>query len=199
MIFPIDPRNIAGRDSIAYWQDFLSPDQINQILALPQWLNTDQAQVGGHSVGTVKKEIRRTDVSWLGVTEDTLPIWQSISNAVAEVNRQYFHFDLDGFYEPAQLGLYTEKEKDHYNWHTDASMCDSKTPRKLSMVLSLSDPHEFEGGELQVKIDSDEIKTLELVKGRAWFFPSWVLHRVTPVTKGVRRSLVLWVGGPPFK
>jgi PKHD-type hydroxylase len=67
------------------------------------------------------------------------------------------------------------------------------------MSLLLSDPSEFEGGELQVKTDSDEAITLEATQGRAWFFPSWALHRVTPVTKGVRRSLVIWVGGPPFK
>ena len=201
MIFPIEPRNIAGRDSIAYWQDFLLPDQINQILALPQWLDVNRAEVGGNgdSDGAVREEIRRSNVAWMNVTQDTLPIWQSMSNVVSEVNRRYFHFDLTGCYEPAQLGLYTDKDQSHYNWHTDAAMCDNKTPRKLSMVLSLSDPSEFEGGELQVKIDSDDIRTLEIAKGRAWFFPSWVLHRVTPVTKGVRRSLVLWVGGPAFR
>jgi PKHD-type hydroxylase len=199
MIFPIEPRNIVGKDSIAYWQDFLSADDLNTILALPSWHNTHHAQVGGSEKGRVNTEMRRTNVAWMDVNEKTLPIWRSISNTVAEVNRHYFHFDLNGFYEPAQLGLYTEHEQGHYDWHTDASMCDNKAPRKLSMVLSLSDPSEFEGGELQVKISNDEIKTLELAKGRAWFFPSWVLHRVTPVTKGVRRSLVLWIGGPPFK
>ena len=67
------------------------------------------------------------------------------------------------------------------------------------MVLMLSDPSEFEGGELQIKTDSDDAITLEQKKGRAWFFPSYILHRVTPVTRGIRRSLVLWVGGPEFK
>lgn len=199
MIFPIEPRNIFGRDSIAHWQDFLSPDQINQILALPEWLETSCAQVGGHNGGVVSEETRRTDVGWMGVTQETLPIWQSISSAVSDVNRRYFHFDLTGCYEPAQLGLYTAKDQGHYNWHMDASMCDSKTPRKLTMVMSLSDPSEFEGGELQVKIGNDEAQVLELARGRAWFFPSWVLHKVTPVTKGVRRSLVLWAGGPAFR
>jgi PKHD-type hydroxylase len=65
--------------------------------------------------------------------------------------------------------------------------------------MLLSDPSEFEGGELQVKPYSDEVQTLEIKKGRAWFFPSYMLHKVTPVTKGTRRSLVLWVGGPAFK
>jgi PKHD-type hydroxylase len=79
------------------------------------------------------------------------------------------------------------------------SMMDRHVPRKLSMSLLLSDPSEFEGGEFEVKTDSDIPINLEQKRGRAWFFPSWALHRVTPVTKGVRKSLVLWVGGPPFK
>lgn len=199
MIFPIEPRNIEGRTNFAYWEDFLSSDMINQILALPQWLQTNSAEVGGHNKGVVNEEVRRTDVAWMIPTQETLLIWQSISNVVSEVNRRYFHFDLDGCYEPAQLGLYTDKDKSHYDWHTDATMADCRTPRKLSMVLSLSDPHEYEGGELQLKVDNDNPITAELKKGRAWFFPSWVLHRITPVTKGVRRSLVLWVGGPPFR
>jgi PKHD-type hydroxylase len=199
MIFPIAPRNIAGRDSIAFWQDFLTPEDINTILALPNWHNTAEAQIGGSKQSIINPNIRRTEVGWMEVNDITFPIWQKMTNAVAEVNRQYFHFDLTGCYELAQLGLYTDKEQGHYNWHIDTSMGDSSVPRKLSMVLCLSDPNEFEGGELQVKINNDEAQTLELAKGRAWFFPSWVLHRVTPVTKGMRRSLVLWVGGPPFK
>ena len=78
-------------------------------------------------------------------------------------------------------------------------MGDRHAPRKLSLSMLLSDPSEFEGGEFQVKTDDDNVKQLETVKGRAWFFPSYTLHRVAPVTKGVRRSLVLWVGGPPFR
>ena len=67
------------------------------------------------------------------------------------------------------------------------------------MALLLNDVTEFEGGFFQVKNENDKIKTLEMKKGRAWFFPSYTLHRVTPVTKGIRKSLVIWVGGPPFK
>lgn len=199
MIFPIEPRNIKGRETLAYWENFFSVEQINEILALPQWHNTKIAQVGMPGVGEIKEEIRRTNVGWMDVNQQTLPYWQILSNTIAEVNRTFFHFDLTGCYEPAQLGIYTAENNSHYNWHTDANMGDCLVPRKLSMTLLLSDPSEFEGGELQVKVDNDEIKTLEMVKGRAWFFPSWVLHRVTPVTKGVRRSLVLWIGGPAFK
>ena len=106
---------------------------------------------------------------------------------------------MTGFYEPAQLGLCTGEQQSHYKWHTDSSAKDLNVPRKLSMVLLLSDPSEFEGGQLEIKATNDEPIILEQKKGRAWFFPSYVLHRVTPVIRGTRRSMVLWVGGPEFK
>lgn len=199
MIFPIEPRNAYGKEGIVYWEDFLSKEEINRILALPNWLTAEKARIGGDSGGVLNLNVRRTDVSWMQVTPDTEDIWKRLSNTISEVNRRYFHFDLNGCYEPAQLGIYKAGDEGHYNWHIDADMTDCAVPRKLSMSLLLSDPSEFEGGELQVKIRGDEAVTLKMEKGRAWFFPSWVLHRVTPVTKGVRRSLVLWVGGPPFR
>jgi PKHD-type hydroxylase len=200
MIYPIDPMAAPGKDTYAYWEGFLTEEQINRILAAPEWLNAQAARIGGVSNGgAVNENVRRTDVSWMYPTSATKDIWDCFSDVVARINSTYFKFDLTGFYEAAQLTLYSDKVQGHYNWHTDASPTDIKTPRKLSMVLMLSDPSEFEGGELQIKVNSDEPITLEQKRGRVWFFPSYVLHRVTPVTKGTRRTLVLWVGGPDFK
>ena len=144
-------------------------------------------------------QARITDVGWLGPKPELLFIWDKFSALVAEINRQYFQFELTGLYEPMQLGVYTGEKGGHYTWHTDAGMADIGVPRKLAVVLCLSDPSEFEGGELQLMNAQGQPETLELKKGRAWFFPSFLIHRVTPVTKGVRRSIVLWVGGPAFK
>jgi PKHD-type hydroxylase len=136
----------------------------------------------------------------MGVDKNNQHIWEKITNTIWSANRQFFHFDLTGCYELAQLGSYTQYDQGHYDWHTDTSLSASNTPyRKLSMSILLSDPSEFEGGEFQVKYGNDDIKLVEQKRGRAWFFPSWTLHRVTPVTRGIRRSLVLWVGGPGFK
>lgn len=204
MIYSIPPRNQSGKDSCAYWDNFLSNDQINKILALPEWLDMDTGMVGGSgsAEGMVDNpEIRSSRVQWLNLDPRTEEIWESLSKVIADVNKQFFQFDLTGMYEPMQLTLYSaeQSEGDHYTWHTDMSMYDTNAPRKLSMSLLLNDPSEFEGGELQIKPDSDNEITLDQEQGRAWFFPSWTLHRVTPVTKGIRRSMVVWVGGPPFK
>jgi len=198
-IYPIAPFNTPGRDQCCYWEGFLSDDQINYILSRPEWFDSQEAEIGEGSKGIVNKEKRSTSVSWMGHDEKNHHIWEQIINTVWSANRQFFHFDLTGCYEKAQLGVYTAGETGHYDWHTDGVLGSSNVPRKLSMALLLSDPSEFEGGELQLKTSSDNILSVEQKKGRAWFFPSWTLHRVTPVTSGIRRSLVLWAGGPGFR
>lgn len=199
MIFAIPPRASKGQEELAFWDGFLTEAEINFLLAQPEWLQVEAGYVGGTAGAVLDTQVRNTKVGWIGPKPEMQGLWDKLSKVVAEVNQRYFRFDLTGFYEPMQLGVYTADTGGHYTWHTDSSSQDTGVPRKLSMVILLSDPSEFEGGEFQVKTTTDEARTVETKRGRAWFFPSHMLHRVAPVTKGVRRSLVLWVGGPQFK
>lgn len=194
----ITPRASVYTQEPTYWENFLTDEEINYILALPEWVNAKKATVYGQTNDEELNKIRRSEAAWMPFNAHE-HIWAKLEMATAEINRQFFGFDLTGFYEPAQLGLYSETDQGHYGWHVDSSHTISYTPRKLSMALLLDDPSTFEGGELQVKSNGDTPISLEQQRGRAWFFPSYMLHQVTPVTKGVRRSLVLWVGGPSFK
>ena len=85
-----------------------------------------------------------------------------------------------------------------YKWHIDKGPGEDRPPRKLSMVLGLLDSDEYEGGDFEIKTGV-ESQVLPIKKGRVIAFPSWTLHRVTPVTKGIRKTVVVWVGGPKFK
>jgi len=200
MYYKIAPRNHFGKEPFAFWENFLNDDDIKKILLHKNWKNLEKASVSVNNIGSkINKKIRDTKISWMDVSQDTLDIWQKINTTFSEVNRRFFNFDLDGFYEPAQLGLYTSKDKSHYDWHIDYFNNGLGVPRKLSMVLSLSDSKDFTGGDLLLKPHTDESIKVELKKGRAWFFPSYVLHTVTPVTKGIRKSLVVWAGGPDFR
>jgi PKHD-type hydroxylase len=200
MLYQIPQRHLYTADTHAYHDAIFTSAEIDKILALPEWLNSNTATVGGAGGAiVVNTEIRVSHVAWLNPTQNTFWIWEKIVNAAANINSEFFNYDLTGCYEPIQLGVYKSEENGNYDWHIDASMRDRNTPRKLSMSLVLSDPSEYEGGELQIKTESDTPITLNCPKGRAWFFPSFVLHRVAPVTKGVRRSLVLWMSGPAFK
>lgn len=196
-IFP--PYESTNKSLVAYWEDFLTNEQINEILSVSEWDNLSPAQIGTNGNGTINKNIRETEVSWYKRNSTNGHIWEKLAHAATEVNRTFFRYDLTGFYEPAQLGYYNSSKKSHYDWHVDWDVSNMRVPRKLSMVLQLNDPSEFEGGELQIKPNTDDYNSLQLKRGRAWFFPSFLLHRVTPVTKGERKSLVLWITGPEFK
>jgi len=189
-----------GHSRVAYWEGFLSDEEINTLLAYPQWAKSGDAKVGGGlDGGVVNEQIRRTGVSWLDLNENTNWVYEKIASAIASVNAQYFGFDLPGMSEQIQLGTYKDTDEGHYGWHIDEMVAPFNRVRKLSMALLLDDPSTFEGGELQIMNANANPISLEQKRGRAWFFPSWMLHQVTPVTKGIRRSAVVWVGGPEFK
>jgi len=72
--------------------------------------------------------------------------------------------------------------------------------RQLSKTMPLNDPLEYEGGEFQIQTGLPEQPLIvEQKRGTAIIFPSFMLHRVTPITLGVRKSIVVWAVGPKFK
>jgi PKHD-type hydroxylase len=106
-----------------------------------------------------------------------------------------WRFDITS-HENVQFGEYGPSQ--HYDWHIDVfPLAISSTDRKISVVCLLSDPKEFEGGELEVKLYEDYKAPLK--KGTVIAFPSMLQHRVTPVISGLRRSAVIWMAGPRFK
>ena len=138
---------------------------------------------------------RKSIISWLPF-DKMQSMYDDINNFIQKTNRNHFGFGDIQIREPAQITEYTKG--DFYDWHTDTAVDMSVEPavRKLSMTLLLNDPSEFEGGELQIV----GAKNTELMKqGHAAIFAAFLQHRVTPVTRGVRRSLVMWFGGEPFK
>ena len=119
------------------------------------------------------------------------------------MNDQFYNFELNG-YESFQYTEYDEKYKGAYGYHIDMLTSNSDIPnmretRKLSVVIFLSDIGSYEGGQFTIKIDENSEITIEQKKGRMIFFPSFFLHKVHPLTKGTRKSIVIWVEGPKFK
>jgi PKHD-type hydroxylase len=99
------------------------------------------------------------------------------------------------FKEQLQLSEYNGDDEGHYDWHMDCGK--EVNTRKLSLSIQMSDPEEYEGGELNIHTHAG-ISTAPKLKGTVILFPSYLLHRVTKVTKGNRKSLVCWIHGPPF-
>ena len=148
------------------------------------------------TIGTdrqVNHSTRRTKIFWLPKTDEFADIYTKVLDAIGKGNEKYYKFNLTGIQDSIQYSVYTGDDQGYYDWHIDAM---KNHKRKISAVIQLSDPSEYEGGELQIQ--NGGISVADKSKGSFIIFPSWISHRVTPVTKGTRKTLVLWVDGPAF-
>lgn len=177
-----------------FWQNGFSNDELDSIIKVGESKIPQPATVDDNKV---IESIRRSNTSWLSL-QDIPWLYDRLAWIAAKLNGQYYSFDLEGFNEDLQYTVYDSAVKGNYDWHCDAGS-DMNVVRKLSMVLFLTDPAEYEGGELQLQIGGGEPITMDKTKGMLHCFPSYMLHRVTPTTKGIRKSLVVWLTGPSFR
>ena len=178
-------------------QPIFSPKQCQMVIDKGMSLKKETASVGmGNPKGSgVDPEKRVTTISWIPFKE--MPeMYRDIETTMLKANGNHFGFDDMRLTEPAQFTHYLTGG--FYDWHMDNDVMGKHQPpvRKISMTLLLSDPSTFEGGELEFMHKG---KTAKLKQGQAIFFASWLQHRVKPVIKGERKSLVMWFGGPSFK
>jgi PKHD-type hydroxylase len=178
------------------WEGAFSDEEVEKIIQLCETLEKTEAKVGSGEQGVVNPEVRKTTVSWLKNSEDASWIYDRIAYVGRRLNSKFYRFNLYGFIEDIQYTVYEENNEGHYDWHIDIGP-DNECARKLSLVIQLSDPSEYEGGELEILRSSTPERVLKQ-RGLAAGFPSYTLHRVTPVTKGTRRTLVIWLAGPDF-
>ena len=180
-------------------QPIFTPQQCQNIIDMGHQQKTEDAKVGHKQVslkGTVDTKKRITTLSWIPFT--AMPqMYKIIEASMKQANRNHFGFDGMQLTEPAQFTEYPKGG--FYDWHTDAEAnCQYEPPvRKISMTILLSPQNEFEGGDLEFMNEGN--KPPQLMQGQAIYFCSLIRHRVAKVKKGIRRSLVMWFGGPPFK
>lgn len=164
--------------------------ECQQVIGLREMLANEAGKAGLSSRVTA---IRKSDVSWLPLEADTRWIYERIHGLVMQKNNMY-RFVLAGFREPLQVASYSGEG--HYGWHVDLGKQVTST-RKLSVSIQLSEEPDYTGGELEFW-GMDDVRILKTA-GAAVVFPSFLMHRVTPVTRGTRYSLVAWVHGPAFR
>jgi len=178
----------------AWWEGAFTEEELNWLQAKAK-ASEQNAQVGGGVNGVVNPNVRRSQVSWIDNNPNTKWVFEKLAHVASQLNVDHFRFDLTGFGETIQLTNYDQSENGMYGWHQDYS---GGISRKLSLVLQLTDPSEYEGGNLQVMTTGSPVN-IRKQRGLIAVFPSYVLHQVTPVTQGSRQSLVAWVSGPAFK
>jgi PKHD-type hydroxylase len=113
-------------------------------------------------------------------------------------NRTNFGVEIDAPFD-IQFTEYRATNQGHYDWHQDVWL-ESPRPyaRKLSVVVQLSSPDDYKGGEFEFFGIQSPTATFAS-RGSLLVFPSFLQHRVLPVTKGLRRSLVTWIEGPNWR
>ena len=173
-----------------------TPEQCQMVIDAGRRQKPQKAQVGMNKPkGGVDTNKRITTISWIPFKE-MQPMYDQINEFIQKANRNHFGFGDIQITEQAQFTEYPEGG--FYDWHmdTDVTMQHEPPVRKISMTLLLSPENQFEGGDLELTAPG---KRAKLKQGHAIVFASFLNHRVAPVTRGIRQSLVMWFGGKPFK
>jgi PKHD-type hydroxylase len=185
-------------EPFVFFENEFSPSECETIINLGKALPPNPALIGGDANAVVDRNTRSSELRWMTHTKQTKWIYEKLGRTVASVQKNWYRFHLSGFAEPLQITHYKAEEGGKYDMHHDFGAGHMST-RKLSLVMLLNPAADFEGGALEVlSIPGAEKDVKKLTQGTVIAFPSWELHRVLPITKGERWSLVCWVHGPPF-
>lgn len=177
----------------AYWDKAFSPEECRKIIEIGESKILKTATVSKEN--QKNKEIRDSEIAWLSPSDDMEWVYRRVTDIVMNLNDQFFKFDLFGIVEGFQFTKY-EAPSGFYGMHIDKTL--GSRIRKLSLTIQLSEPDDYEGGELAFQFSKDQ-DVMPKEQGKLIAFPSYVVHEVKPVTKGTRYSLVAWITGKPFK
>lgn len=189
-----------------WWQHFsaaFSETECEQLKTYALSLPAHQGTIGHGGTSAVNETIRRSNVRWLRRDDPSLYwLFARVERLALQANANGFGFELSGqsggFHE-VQFTEYDARDQAHYDWHNDNSWnIDRPFDRKMSMVLQLTRPAAYEGGHLELHNDPLPAGVFTQ-QGDVIFFPSFNRHRVAPLTRGVRHSLVTWFIGPKLR
>jgi len=185
--------------SFVVWENAFSPQELDAIVAYGDRLRLEKASViyePGQGGG--KDPVRITRTAWFPRVAETAWIYERLERIALALNQQVYHYDLVGFSDPLQYTVYQDDEGGFFDWHAD--QLEAPMPRKLSFSLQLSEAGSYEGCDLEIFGGSTRAPVAApRERGIMVAFPSYVMHRVTPVTRGTRKALVFWAAGPRFR
>jgi len=170
-----------------------TPEECDKVIALASNDYSHKASVGTDGQGSVALNVRNVNKYSIHYTEENAWIFDKIARAVATANAEYYKYEIMGITHGIELLHYEGSEQGHYDWHTDVGPGGSST-RKISVSVQLTDSDKYEGGNLEVNCNGQVLQAVK-EKGSISLFPSYALHRVSPVTSGERWVLVIWIHG----
>lgn len=192
------PKVETDTQNYYFFNDGFNDEELARIYAGVANIPFINAGVGESSEAA--KEIRISKIKWVPKTQEWEWLYIKLMNMIIEANSKLWQFDLHTMTDDIQYTEYYASEGGHYNWHQDIGP-GSLSTRKVSITVQLAGPDEYTGGDLEYWRGGtlDNVERAPKGKGVVFIFPSYMMHRVTKVETGVRRSFVLWVGGEHYK
>jgi PKHD-type hydroxylase len=178
------------------WHSIFTTGQLDALERHCDGLQLEQARLTGKG----NSGIRSTQVAWVRRNAETEDLYLRMEAVMLRLNADLFHFVLSGL-TAMQYAVYRQEEAGYFDWHNDYGRYrddPSLEPRKITMSLQLSDGASYDGCDLEVRA-AHPIDFAPRERGALMAFRANALHRVTPITRGVRKSLVIWAAGPEFR
>ena len=189
-----------------YWDNAFTNDELDLIETYCMQFETEIAKTNNNNLAVIHN-IRKSKVKFLDKIEDSEMsfVFDRLNSVIDKINEDYYNFDLNG-YDRIQYTEYNGNDTGQYGYHIDMHTGNCYDihrgeTRKLSLSLILSEPSSYDGGEFTIKLNENNITDIlvEQKRGRIILFPSFFMHKVHPVRRGIRKSMVVWVEGPKFK
>ena len=178
------------------WRGLFTPPQLDDLERYCDGLPLEQARLTGSGNGG----IRTTDVAWVYRNAQTEDLYLKMEAIVLRLNADLFRFALTGL-TTMQYAVYRQDQAGYFDWHNDYGRYrgdPGQEPRKITLSLQLSDGASYEGCDLEVRA-AHPIDVAPRERGTVMAFRANALHRVTPITRGLRKALVVWAAGPEFR
>jgi PKHD-type hydroxylase len=191
-------KSITDTQNYYWYKEGFNKEELEKVYDGVSKLPFELATLLGNQDPSAIKSIRSSSVKWIPKNEEWMWLYEKLMDMANTANNELWNFNLISAPELIQYTEYYDVEGGHYGWHQDIGS-GSGSHRKVSITVQLSDPNEYDGGDLEMWKGGNDYVTAEKGAGVVFIFPSYMMHRVTKVTKGTRRSFVLWVGGDHYR
>ena len=203
-----DFKPTSNWNTFYYFKNVFNDEMINKLTQdVTANYKFSKGRTGVKALGTDTDDYstNNRDIAYIGLDPNFRWLYDTLWPLVTQANDELFHFDIDIVTDPIHYVIYptptTPQNNDggHLDWHMDIG-AHGVNKRKLAMTVQLSDPNDYDGGDFEIWFSGDNKPTLiPREKGDVIIFPTFCMHRITPVTRGERRCLVFWTGGRPFR
>jgi len=178
------------------WRGLFTPAQLDDLERHCDTLPLEPARLTGSGTSG----IRTTQVAWVHRNAQTEDLYLRMEAIVLQLNADLFHFALTGL-TTMQYAVYRQEEAGYFDWHNDYGRYrgdPGQEPRKITLSLQMSDGASYDGCDLEVRA-AHPVDVAARERGTLMAFRANALHRVTPITRGLRKALVIWAAGPEFR